>query len=118
VTVQSEYGTPDAIIQSIPVATASASVCKFGLNSVVMAAFYCWQFRKHVNGFPSPETERIIVSPPQRQICIVFFRFFKLIPWTVPCSRRYTYMTPFKSLHLFAIYDQRPKSSDTTTSTA
>jgi len=62
VTIQSKYGTPNAIIKSLPVATASASVRKFGLNSVVMAACYWWQFWKHVNSFPSPKTGRINVS--------------------------------------------------------
>ena len=62
-TVQSKCGTTITTIQSVPVATASAPVRKFGLNSVVMAAFYWRQFWEHMNSFPSPKTERINVLP-------------------------------------------------------
>ena len=65
---QSEYSTTIARIQAVPVATASASVRKFGLNSVVMAAFYWRQFREHVNSFPSPKTERINVLPHNNRL--------------------------------------------------
>jgi hypothetical protein len=79
VTVKPKYRTQNAIVWSVPVATAGASVCKFGLNIVVMAAFYCWQFWKNARSFPSPKTERINVSPPQQwQIFIVSFRLSKL----------------------------------------
>ena len=62
-TAQSKYGTPNAINKPVPVATASALVRKFGLNSVVMAAFYRRQFWEHMSSFPSPKTERINVLP-------------------------------------------------------